>query len=59
MLQLDTRRTDMPRSHRDRHPGLMDNLDNPHPLEGRVPVVKRLQRSGNLKTTRTREASPR
>lgn len=31
MQSIETRRSDSGRSHPDRHPGLLENLDNPHP----------------------------
>jgi hypothetical protein len=36
MQTIETRRSDSGRSHPDRHPGLLENLDNPHPGSRRV-----------------------
>ena len=57
MLVMDMKRSETIRSHRDRHPGLIDHLDNPHPLE-RKPVNEKLARRAGEKSAR-RASGPR
>jgi hypothetical protein len=45
MLSMQMKRSEMIRSHRDRHPGLIDHLDNPHPLERKPDGEKQARRA--------------
>lgn len=57
MLSMHMKRSEMPRSHRDRHPGLVDHLDNPHPVEQRTGRDRRIQRTASKGPVR--EGAPR
>ena len=59
-MQLDnSRKNEMPRSHRDRHPGLIDALDNPHPQERRQTVTRGYARVSPGREIKARGESPR
>jgi hypothetical protein len=53
MLVMDMKRSEAIRSHRDRHPGLIDHLDNPHPLERKPVNEKPGRRAGEKSAPRT------
>lgn len=52
MVYLNMKRGELPRTHRDRHPGILDNLDNPHPVERKLASPKRVSRGGARGTPR-------
>jgi hypothetical protein len=57
MSSLNMKRGELPRTHRDRHPGILDTLDQPHPVERKLANVKRTARGAGRAASR--EASPR
>jgi hypothetical protein len=57
MFSTQMKRSETPRSHRDRHPGLVDHLDNPHPVEHKAVRDRRIQRTASKGGVR--EAAPR
>jgi hypothetical protein len=57
MTHLTTKRGDLPRTHRDRHPGILDNIDQPHPLERKPADARRTVRGAGRGPSR--EGSPR
>jgi len=57
MVYLSTKRGELPRTHRDRHPGILDNLDQPHPVERKLVNAKRVMRGTGRPSSR--EAGPR
>jgi hypothetical protein len=56
MSNFESRRRDSGRSHADRHPGLVENLDNPHPGNRQSLGVKSVYRSAAPKNPARRMA---
>lgn len=60
MVNIDSRRGEPGRSHPDRHPGLQENLDNPHPGSRRAAVCDAYKAARRVaKGAGARSAAPR
>ncbi|MDB5806500.1 MAG: hypothetical protein JWN73_3822 [Betaproteobacteria bacterium] len=59
MSNVETRRSESGRSHADRHPGLVENLDNPHPGNRRAAAMRSASPPCSSKSAAARSAAPR